>query len=335
MERTILQESDRRQAAQDMTLPQTARQVGSVLEVTPDVACLQQSIVNVYFCGRAGAGDRSWVLIDAGLAISAGSIRSAAVERFGPRSRPAAIVLTHGHFDHVGALPDLADEWEVPVFAHPLEMPYLTGQSSYPPPDPAVGGGAMSFLSRLYPRGPIDLGNWVQTLPEDGSVPAMPGWRWVHTPGHTAGHVSLFRHADRTLIAGDAFVTVKQESALAVLTQRPEVHRPPAYYTTDWQAARQSVQLLEQLRPNVAATGHGLPLGGETMRRQLHDLVWNWDRVAVPPQGRYVGRPAVTNERGVVSVPPPVFDPQLLTVAGLGMAAVVGTVVLQGLRRRA
>ena len=42
----------------------------------------------------------------------------------------------------------------------------------------------------------------------------MPGWRWVHTPGHTAGHVSLFRDADRTLIAGDAFVTTKQESAL-------------------------------------------------------------------------------------------------------------------------
>jgi hypothetical protein len=39
----------------------------------------------------------------------------------------------------------------------------------------------------------------------------MPGWRWMHTPGHTEGHVCLFRNSDRTLIAGDAFTTTKQE----------------------------------------------------------------------------------------------------------------------------
>jgi glyoxylase-like metal-dependent hydrolase (beta-lactamase superfamily II) len=39
----------------------------------------------------------------------------------------------------------------------------------------------------------------------------MPGRRWLHTPGHTAGHVS-FRDHDRCLIVGDAFVTTKQES---------------------------------------------------------------------------------------------------------------------------
>src|SRR4051794_11306520 len=213
--------------AQD-TLQQAHEPSTSALRVRPDLACLQLPIVNVYLHGEPHAGDRSWVLIDAGLRFSAGRIRRAAAELFGRASRPAAIVLTHGHFDHVGALPELADLWDVPVYAHELELPYLTGGSSYPPPDPAVGGGAMSLLSRLYPRGPIDLGRRVRLLPGDGSVPGMPGWRWIHTPGHTAGHVALFRDADRTLVAGDAFVTVRQESALAVLTQRPEVRRPPA-----------------------------------------------------------------------------------------------------------
>lgn len=311
-----------------------APQIGSLLEVVPDVACLPLSIVNLYFFGPPQAADRSWVMIDAGLAFSHDKIIRAAAERFGPQSRPAALILTHGHFDHVGVLPDLAEEWDLPVYAHPLELPYLTGQSRYPPPDPAVGGGAMSFLSRLYPRGPIDLGDRVQPLPADGSVPHMPGWRWYHTPGHTAGHVALFREADRTLLAGDAFVTQKQESAWAVLTRRQEVRRPPAYYTTDWQAARRSVETLLELQPEVAATGHGRPMYGEPLRQQLAALVRDWDHIAVPPQGRYVPLPALTNEHGLVAVPHAVPDPQLATVLVAGLAVLVGAALLKSLPGR-
>jgi len=301
---------------------QGAIKKGSILEVVPDVACQQLAIVNVYLYGKPGAADRSWVLVDAGIStMCAARITKAAEERFYPRSRPAAIVLTHGHFDHVGALPALADQWDAPIYAHELELPYLTGRSSYPPPDPAVGGGAMSFLSRFYPRGPINLGSRVQPLPADGRIPGMPGWRWIATPGHSPGHVSLFRDSDRTLIAGDAFVTVKQESALAVMMQRPEVRRPPAYYTPDWQLARRSVETLASLRPNVVATGHGLPMYGEPMRAQLDALVRNWDHVAVPTHGRYIHEPAHTNAEGVVSVPPPVYDPQMMAVAGIGAVA--------------
>lgn len=333
MESATLQVTTER-SAPNIARAQTARLRGSVLEVVDDVACLPLSIVNVYFFGERGAGDRRWVLIDAGLAFSGRRIAHAAAERFGPDSRPAAIILTHGHFDHVGALPSLAERWDVPVFAHELEMPYLTGRSSYPPPDPAVGGGAMSFLSRLYPRGPIDLGDRVQPLPADGSVPEMPGWRWIHTPGHTAGHVSLFRDSDRTLIAGDAFVTQCQESALGVLAQRRKVRRPPAYYTTDWQTARHSVEMLSQLRPNVAATGHGVPMYGEPMRQQLEHLLRDWGRVAVPSHGRYVQQPAITDERGVVSVPPAAFDRQLAALAGIGIAAGVGALLIRSWSRQ-
>lgn len=292
------------------------------LEIAPGLACLRLSIVNLYFCGELGAGDRLWALIDAGLPFSDGQIRDAASQRFGPESRPAAIILTHGHFDHVGALPRLASHWDVPVYAHELERPYLSGRSSYPPPDPAVGGGAMAFLSRFYPRGPIDLGDRLQTLPPDGSVPGMPGWRWLHTPGHAPGHVSLFRDSDRVLIAGDAFVTTKQESMLGALLQwDARVRRPPAYYTSDWEAARCSVEMLARLQPEVAATGHGTPMRGEAMRRELETLARNWEEDAVPSWGRYIDRPAITDVHGVVRVPPPVVDPQLLALVGLGGVA--------------
>jgi len=182
----------------------------------------------------------------------------------------------------------------------------------------------MAAMARFYPRGPIDLGARVRTLPEDGSVPGMPEWRWIPTPGHTPGHVSLFREADRTLIAGDAFVTTKQESVTAVLTQRPEMHGPPAYYTPDWESARRSVERLAALEPLRVATGHGPPLQGRQMLADLQELARNFERLAVPRRGRYVGRPAVSDERGVVSVPPAVSDPLPRIMLGVGLGIMVG-----------
>src|SRR6516162_6147053 len=115
--------------------------------VGDDVAYLRTVMVNVFFVGPPGAGDREWVLVDAGMSGWADHIAQAAEKRFGTGSRPAAIVLTHGHFDHVGALEPLADRWDVPIYAHPMELPYLTGRSSYPPTDPSVGGGLIAALS--------------------------------------------------------------------------------------------------------------------------------------------------------------------------------------------
>jgi glyoxylase-like metal-dependent hydrolase (beta-lactamase superfamily II) len=300
---------------------------GKTFSVTESLAGLRIGIVNVYFYGAPGAGDGRWVLIDAGLHGSTERIVRAAEQVYGHGARPAAIIQTHGHFDHVGALRDLALLWDVPIYAHELELPYLDGRSAYPPPDPTVGGGAMAALSRLYPRGPINVSDWLRTLPADGAVPGMPGWRWIHTPGHTPGHVSLYHPADGTLVTGDAFVTTKQESMLAALTQRPELHGPPAYYTTDWASAKESVQRLAALDPEVAATGHGRPLHGPLMREGLRTLARDFDTLAVPRHGRYVNEPAIADENGVVSVPPPVRDPLPGILMGIGAAVVVGAAV--------
>jgi len=148
-------------------------------------------------------------------------------------------------------------------------------------------------LSPLFPRSPIDLGAKLNALPADGSIPAMPGWRWIHTPGHAPGHVSLWRDSDRTIIAGDAFITTGQESAYEVAVQKLEIHGPPRYFTPDWQAAHRSVQAIADLSPELAITGHGAPVSGEGLRKGLHLLADNFQSIAVPEKGKYVRHPAL------------------------------------------
>jgi glyoxylase-like metal-dependent hydrolase (beta-lactamase superfamily II) len=272
--------------------------------VAPGVTGLRILFVNVFFVSAADTPNSPWVLVDAGLRGSADRIKRAAAERFGSHSKPAAILLTHGHFDHVGALHDLLTEWDVPVYAHPLELPYLTGRSDYPPPDPTVGGGGMAWLSWIYPNSATDFQKHLRTLPADNHVPGLPDWRWIHTPGHAPGHVSFFRESDRTLLAGDAFVTTKQESVWSVITQKPEIHGPPAYFTINWEEAHGSVGTLAKLNPAVAATGHGIPMRGEEMQQALSELAQHFSERSVPATGRYVHQPVQTNEEGVVTMPP-------------------------------
>src|SRR5689334_3195575 len=104
----------------DLAVPSTPLPHGAAVEVLPDLACLRIAIVNAYLFGHPRAGDRGWVLIDAALPGSADRIAKEAEWRFGSGARPSAIVLTHGHFDHVGAVRELAERWDAMVYAHEL-----------------------------------------------------------------------------------------------------------------------------------------------------------------------------------------------------------------------
>ncbi|MDS8902251.1 MBL fold metallo-hydrolase, partial [Streptococcus pneumoniae] len=79
----------------------------------------------------------------------------------------------------------------------------------------------------------------------------------------------FFKDVGRVLIAGDAFVTVKQDSLYKVMRQKKEVHGPPVYLTTDWRAAWESVSKLVDLKPSFAATGHGKPMKGSVLAKGL------------------------------------------------------------------
>jgi deazaflavin-dependent oxidoreductase (nitroreductase family) len=288
-------------------------------EVAPGVVRIPLRIVNAFLVGDPGG---PWVLVDAGTPGSAEKIRAVAERRFGAGARPEAIILTHGHGDHTGSAAALSDLWDVPIYAHRLELPFLTGLSAYPPSDPTVGG-PFAFLSRFMPNRTVaDLGERVHELPPDCEVPGIEGWRSVHTPGHTPGHVALFRPEDRVLLAGDALATMDADSFSGMLSRKQKISRPAAPVTPDWDAAERSVKEMATLRARVLAPGHGEPMAGPTVAEELAKFA---ERFLVPERGRYIGEPARFNELGVAWLPPAPPDPLPKAAAVVSIMLLLGT----------
>jgi glyoxylase-like metal-dependent hydrolase (beta-lactamase superfamily II) len=295
-------------------------------EFAEGVSYLTTLLSNLYFIDNE---DGSWVLLDCGMPGFAAAIKSAAEQRYGHGRPPQCIVLSHGHFDHVGSANALAQHWDVPIYAHRLEMPYVTGLSSYPPADAVASDGSLGFVYRLFPRRPYDLTPHLQVMPEDDSVPGLAGWKAIHTPGHTPGHVAYFREQDRVLIAADALSTAAQDSPTKLLFSRRNFERPPVPFTTDWVAAKTSVQKLAELDPETVAAGHGLPLSGRDIPMRIRKFAAEF---TAPKKGRYVNQPVVADETGVLYVPPPV--PDIGPAVAGGAAVLVGVASVLWLRNR-
>lgn len=296
-------------------------------EFAPGVVRLPILFVNAYFIEIPHDG---WVLVDSGLPKAANVVRAKAEERFGIGAKPKAIILTHGHFDHAGSARELAEGWNVPIYAHKLEIPYLSKQSDYPPHDPTIGG-AIAQMSRLFPHKALDLGPHLHALPDGKEVELdeLPGWKIMHTPGHSPGHVSLFRADDRTLVAGDAFATEDMDSWIGITTMDRKIARAGAPFNCDWGATRQSARHLAALKPHAIGAGHGRPLNHEyeALARQLAEFALHFP---MPGHGRYAHEAAHTDENGVLDVPPPVPDLLPKIVAG----ALLSVWVMRALRGR-
>lgn len=288
--------------------------------------------VNIYMIANRPGAARGWILVDTGLKGSANKIINMAEELFGPGTRPAAIVLTHGHADHVGGLEELLKIWDVPVYAHAMELPYLTGLSSYPPADPSIKDGLMSVLSAFFPLRPFNFGSRIKAIDMEQGIPELPEWKVVHTPGHSPGHISLFLPVNSTLIAGDAFSTTKAESAIYSFGSIRKLTGPPKYLTTDWTAAAESVRKLAGLHPRTVGAGHGPVMRGREFQEDLRELADYFEETAVPATGRYVGHPSTADEMGVKYIPPRVTSGLLKASVGIA-AALTAFLIVRGVQK--
>jgi glyoxylase-like metal-dependent hydrolase (beta-lactamase superfamily II) len=287
--------------------------------------------VNVYFVDAGNDGE--WVLIDTGLPGSEKEIQAAATELFGAGAKPQAILLTHGHLDHLGSAKELAAAWQVPVIVHPLELPYVTNKAKYPPRDPTVGG-SLAFMSRFFPTDLPDLTGVVETLnTDDETAPFLANWRWVHVPGHAPGQIAFFREADHTLIGADAFATTDHESVPSVLLGIPKISVAGAPFNYDWQQCRESVQKLAALEPRHIGCGHGPVLSGLQAMLDLQHLANDYP---LPAQGRYIHEPARVDGSGVEHLPPVPEDklPKQAAAVGLGLLLAGAGWLLVGGRRK-
>lgn len=212
----------------------------------------------------------SWALVDAGWAGDGQRIRCAVESIFGPGAAPSGILLTHVHPDHEGDSRALAEGWGCPVYVSAQELPiaardFSAMRTNAMPLDRWLVLPIMRAMGTRRRQAIFDsatLTGVVRVLDPSTDVPGLPGWACVPTPGHTVGHVSFYRAEDHVLISGDALVTAKIDTIAGLLLGRNGISGPPWYTTWNSVAARQSIQALAALNPQVLAGGHGIPMKG-------------------------------------------------------------------------
>ncbi len=153
------------------------------------------------------------------------------------------VALTHCHPDHQGAARAICKRFGIPLACHEADVAAAEGRTPMQPPNRLIRWGEWLLAGPAHPVGRVL---------RDGDEVA--GFRVVHAPGHTPGHVLFFREADRVAIAGDVLANIH------FLTRKPGLREPPPFFSTDMAENRRSIRKLIALRPRLVCFGHGPPL---------------------------------------------------------------------------
>ena len=171
------------------------------------------------------------------------------------------IVLTHGHWDHIGSAKDIRDLTRAKILLHQKDLHFLDEAHPSQPPGVTAWGHTIIALLKLYslfiriPTFEVDIlaGDEEISLVEYG----IPG-KVIYTPGHSWGSVSVL------LDSGEAFVG---DLAMNMLPMRLKPGLP--IFADDIQIVKNSWRRLLDMGTKTVYPAHGKPFPAETMRKAL------------------------------------------------------------------
>lgn len=207
-------------------------------------------------CFLLADGDAS-VMIDTGLVGEPFFIRQLVYKlRLTPQSIKA-ILLTHGHLDHVGNLAWLKKWTGAKVYAHASEQAHIDGKYPYQ--------GINRWCGRLEAAGRALLHYRPAMIDEfllDGQqLPFWGGLRVLHLPGHTIGHCGFYSEPHDLLFSGDMFASYFFN-----------VHKPPTILNSVPKQLATSAEKIRQLKPPLIVPSHLDFLNGGLHRRRFTKL---------------------------------------------------------------
>lgn len=234
----------------------------STREIGGGVHRFADGVVNWYLMEEQG----ELTLVDTGWPRSWPRIERAISELGYSPSNVSAVVLTHGHPDHLGGAERVRRECGAPVLAHSAEVGRVRGESKGSSPFAAIPGlvpqlwrpASLRFVAEATMQGFLTP-KWVEEVEPfeadtELDVPGRP--MPLRTPGHTEGHVSLLLADRGILIGGDALLTLNP------LTRKEGPCLPPTALNTDTAQARESLKAIENANADTLLPGHGEPWRG-------------------------------------------------------------------------
>ncbi|MET7280433.1 MBL fold metallo-hydrolase [Kribbella sp. NPDC005582] len=185
------------------------------------------------------------VLVDAGTPAAAGRI----LRQLRGRDVTAHVV-THAHPDHFGSSHAVCTELGIPLWAGANDAEAIETAT----PVPAEG-----WLPGMLARGKMPPPHPVSRRLVEGDQ--VGSFTVLDVPGHSPGHIALWRESDRTLLCGDVFFRL------------PKVSAPWNFLTFDVPRNHQAMRRLAALRPELVLFGHGKPLRDPDLLTRVVDAL--------------------------------------------------------------